>query len=157
MRAEVIANTFLRYAFREGIVMPHRKLHKLLYFAYKDYLRRSGGALFADPFYALECGPVVMRVYEKLAQYKRDGFVTRFIEDEETGMVQVVREGGNERSLAILEVWERFKNHSADELSEITHLEGGAWHKARLRRGRGGLEVVNPSIDPDDIRAESAS
>lgn len=60
--------------------MTHLKLQKLLYFAYEEFLKKTGTKLFSDKIFAWDHGPVVQTVY---TEYKKFGSKMIFQEVED--------------------------------------------------------------------------
>jgi len=129
-RSLLAANNILDRARRDDIrdVTP-MKLQKLLYFLYASYLCKTGGSpLFSNRFEAWEFGPVNPAVYNSFSDFRGAPIDTYAMEN---GGIYVIDEDNNPIFKESLdEVWEEFKNHSAAQLSRITHQQGTAWANA---------------------------
>ncbi len=124
-----VSNNILELAFRENIPVTPMKLQKLLYFLYRDYLKKTNEPLFADRFETWKYGPVLSEVYYEFARY-RDREIKEFYIDR-NGKCYKVRGGSNPIFDSVLnEVWNKYKNYSGIQLSNITHLPNTAWRKA---------------------------
>ncbi|MDN8592007.1 DUF4065 domain-containing protein [Paenibacillus sp. 11B] len=116
------------------------KLQKLLYYAYAEYLLKTGRKLFREPIVAYKYGPVVEEVYQV---QRHNGSSVIVMEDDEfqlsTGAslpASVVRvlgsEDGVEATVCILEVVGRYFDLDARELVDKTHQVGGPWDTVYL-------------------------
>ncbi|OQB11527.1 MAG: hypothetical protein BWY15_02448 [Firmicutes bacterium ADurb.Bin193] len=124
-----LCNTILKKAFDEGIDITPMKMQKLIYFIYKDFLKRTGSALFRENFLAWKNGPVLNSVYDEFKSFRAHP-ITRFAKDAQ-GKVFLISEDAAEDILdSISDVWGKYKYFSGIELSNLTHKEGSAWYKA---------------------------
>ena len=64
-----VANNFLKRGQNEKIDITPLKLQKLVYFLYKDYLKRTGNPLFSESFETWKKGPVVPSIYAEFNSY----------------------------------------------------------------------------------------
>jgi hypothetical protein len=119
---------------------------------YLHHLKNTNASICVGNFYAIDCGVVHVTVYEKLAKYGRNGFVTRFIRDDDNE-VRIIGASANSQIASISTVWNVHKDHTVDELAAIIMCEHGAWRRARLRRDR-DMQLVTPRITECDMRAE---
>lgn len=140
----VIANNFIYRAMRENKNLTPLKLQKLIYFLYKEYLKETGIELFGERFETWKYGPVVPSVYYEFASFGKDS-ITKFARDSKD-IVQLVKEEGRFKTI-LDNVWIRYCNYSGEELSSMTHCEGGAWKKACERQSR-YLEVGDIQNEP---------
>lgn len=127
--SQVVANTFLYYAFNEDISITPMKLQKLIYFFYREYAQKTGRALFSDQFEAWMYGPVLSSVYyefQSFGSHKIDKFARNA-----QGSVQIL---DLDQNAALKEcwnkIWFKYKNYTGPELSAITHRHDTAWDKA---------------------------
>lgn len=125
----VTSNNFLELAKRENITVTPMKLQKLLYFLYREYLRKTGEGLFADRFEAWKYGPVLAEVYSEFSHY-RDKNISEYYKDSAGKSFKVNEETNPEFASALYCVWNKYKYYSGIDLSKITHLPGTAWRKA---------------------------
>lgn len=138
-----VANNFLKRGQTEDINISPLKLQKLVYFLYKDYLKRTGESLFSERFETWKKGPVVPSIYAEFSSYGRLPIKT-FATDSR-GKCFIVTENGVFKE-CIDRIWRVYGNYSAGELSELTHTEGSAWSKAKAKQQR--------YLDIEDIKNE---
>jgi len=117
----------------------HLKLQKLLYFAYAEFLIKTGKKLFDDPIVAYKYGPVVESVFQKFKVHGSS--IIDFMEDEEsnikivdiaitpTFMKVASSEQGIKAMSCILDVIKKYSSYSAFELVQLTHKKGGPWDR----------------------------
>jgi uncharacterized phage-associated protein len=143
--AVAVANTFLVLAQREDISISNMKLQKLVYFAYRSYLHDTDKTMFNEKFEKWTFGPVLPSLYSKL-KGNRDKSIIGFIktDDEQYNMINL--EQNSDVAFAIVNVWEKYKCYSANDLSEITHQPGSAWSKAP-NRGYLDLSDIKSEVD----------
>ncbi|MDR0490372.1 MAG: DUF4065 domain-containing protein [Oscillospiraceae bacterium] len=139
-----LANNFIHKALQEDISLSPMKLQKLAYFTYRDYLQSAKESLFNEPFCAWKYGPVVEVIYSHFKPFGANS-INRFYRDS-SGDVLVIDEGSMPFGGIINAVWRKYRFFSGIELSEITHREGSAWHKAWTGR--------RPFLDNGDIKNE---
>ncbi|RRD38452.1 DUF4065 domain-containing protein [Leptotrichia sp. OH3620_COT-345] len=124
-----IANNFLERAFAENISISPMKMQKLIYILYKEYLRRTGRALFSERFEAWQYGPVLPNVYSEFKGYK-SGAIKNFALDADNSITKVKMVPGSDFFNVFNEVWHEYAGYSGVELSRFTHQEHGAWERA---------------------------
>ena len=126
---ELVANSILRRAFRDGADVTPMKLQKLLFFVTCLYQRNTGRRLLTESFQPWRYGPVCRSVYDEFRGFGGKP-VTRYAQDA-MGRVYAVDEDGSPALHRVLNlVWETMKGYSAVALSRVTHRDGGAWRKA---------------------------
>lgn len=134
--------------------ITHLKLQKLLYYAYAEYLLKTGKKLFKEPIVAFKYGPVVEEVFHKHRHYGSSNI--DYIEDEvflisknvslPASVVRVISsEGGIEATECILEVLMRYKDCTPSDLVSKTHQIGGPWDRVYI-------EGMNRRITDEDIK-----
>ena len=128
-----VANSILKRAFEENCEITPLKLQKLMYFTYKEYLQKTGTALFDERFEVWKLGPVVKSVYNEFRRFTANP-ITSYAKSyaEEKAQVIARKEGQFYETLDI--IWKKYYGLNAITLSEITHVEGGAWKKALERK-----------------------
>lgn len=127
-----VANTILDKAFNENIQITPMKLQKLIYILYKEYIKKTGKSLFSENFQAWQYGPVLESVYHQFSGYKKNN-ITDYYYTYKNGerIYTLIDEKSSEEFTNILAyVWNNYKNFSAVELSNFTHINDGAWEKA---------------------------
>lgn len=113
----------------------HLSLEKLVYFAYADYLCRSGKRLFDDKIYAFSHGPVIESVYQT---YKKSGYdylsAPEAESDVKTGVKEMpaqsrilFAEDGADKLLSINQTLAQYGKYSAGALVGFTHRKGSPW------------------------------
>lgn len=127
-----IANALLRLAYNsDGAedLMSNMKLQKLLYYEQGYHLAQFDEPLFDDDIEAWQYGPVVPAVYQKYAEYGRNG-----IEPEDKSF-----EFTNDTEMNLFfKVFETYGKFSACGLMELTHKEA-PWLNAQRPLGHGRI------------------
>lgn len=133
--------------------MSQLKLQKILYYAYADFLIKTGKKLFKEDLVAFRYGPVVKEIYRK---YRRYG--SSIIEEEEDDVFElhariptpisfmkiVSSEVGIEAVTSIIGTLDKYLSYSASELVTKTHRKYGPWDRAYL-------EYQNRTITDESI------
>lgn len=114
----------------------HLKLEKLVYFAYADYMVKTGKKLFNDNIFAYKLGPIIESVYKK---YKKRRTIL-FIEEEDDKMVEdetkltmplrsriMSSKDGLEKVFSIDETIAKYNETKAYDLVKITHRKNSPW------------------------------
>jgi len=129
--ALLVANNILEDAFKKGYYVSPMKLQKLLYFTYKKYIKDTKNPLFNENFEVWQYGPVLPSVYSEFRSYNKSEIrrYAFFGNDD----VLFVSEQHTEIYAAIDYVLDKYRHYSAIDLSDLTHKDGTAWHKARTR------------------------
>jgi uncharacterized phage-associated protein len=120
------------------------KLQKLIYFTYRDYLKITGVPLFSESISAWKYGPVVESVYHHFSPFGAHS-INRFYRDS-IGEVKILQEENNLFGGVIKGVWDRYRCYTGTDLSNMTHKEGTAWHKAWANK--------KPYLADEDIKNE---
>ena len=139
-----VSNNFLRRGRADKINITPLKLQKLVYFLYKDYLKRTGEPLFSERFETWKKGPVVPSIYSEFSSYGRMPIKTYATDSR--GKCFMVSETGTFKE-CIDRIWRVYGDYSAEALSELTHQNGTAWAKAK--------EKENRFLDIEDIKNEA--
>ena len=126
-----------RYQAEQGERIDEMKLHKLLYFAQREKLIRTGEALFDGEFYGWRFGPVVPEIR---GAYQNDTF--RPVSREELGADGEILDA----------VFESYAGKDSWSLSRLTHGEI-CWKKSR--KGIAPNESSNNRIPLEDIRLDA--
>lgn len=137
-----LANTFILAGKEENIPITPMKLQRLLYLAYKKYLKENGLPLFSTRFEAWKYGPVIRFLHDKLKHYK-DNPIEELIEDG-SGSVLVVKR--NDSIKFMKEIWDNYKSYNGIELSDMICKKGFAWKEAIMN----GTFILSD----DDIKCE---
>ena len=142
-----LANWVLDYAAELGQPVTNMALNKLVYFAVERMLVRQLAALTNAKIEAWDHGPVFREVYQAFKQHGDRAITTR-------ASFFSVKSGEVERSVAELS---REDEHflrgalldllplSASKLRELSHIEGGAWHRVWCYSGHAhpGMEITH--------------
>lgn len=123
-----VANNILKRGYDEKVEITPLKLQKLVYFVYKDYLKKTGYPLFTEPFETWTYGPVIPSIYAEFSSYGKKPIKT-FAKDSR-GKSFIVTESGAFGN-SIDKVWGMYGRLSGETLSKLTHREGTAWTKAK--------------------------
>lgn len=116
--------------------VTHLKLQKLLYYAYAEYLLKTGRKLFYEPIVAFKYGPVVEEVFH--TQRHNGSSVIDYKEDEKfilstdvtlpASVVRVISsDNGVIATECIVDVLLRYGDVDARDLVAKTHQAGGPW------------------------------
>lgn len=140
-----VANALVVRAKRSGVKITPRKLLRLVYIVYGEYLRETGIPLFPERFEAWNAGPIVRNVYAGAKRYAVCGTVDYLRETD--GAVCVVDEEFSPIFSRIADlVWKTYGLYSQRELVKLT--KGPAWKKT--------VEVGSDLISDDDILKEKS-
>lgn len=131
----IVSNNLLNLAYKENIPITPMKLQKLLYFVYREYLKRTHEPLFSERFEAWKYGPVISSVYDEFSHYK-DRPIKEFYKDCNGNSYKLNETKNRMFGEALLSVWDKYKRYNGIELSKITHRNGSAWYKAWNKRMR---------------------
>lgn len=126
-----VGNSILRRGFAEDIDITPMKLQKLTYIVYKEYLKKTGNALFNERFEVWKYGPVLRSIYDAFKSRKANAIKAYAVEAD--GAVYLVNEDASTVFKAILDyVWDKYKYYDGIVLSQMTHRNGTAWYKAAI-------------------------
>lgn len=142
-----VSNNFLKRGKAEKIDITPLKLQKLVYFLYKDYLKRTGEPLFSDRFETWKKGPVVPSIYAEFSSYGK--LPIRSFATDSRGKCFIVTEEGIFKE-CIDRIWRIYGNYSGGALSELTHTEGSAWSKAKSQ-GQRYLNIEDIKNEPEYV------
>lgn len=136
---QAVCNTILMNSFREGVSVTPMKLQKLVYFIFRDYLKRTGKELFTEQFEVWQYGPVLPSVYSEFKSFQ--GYrITKFAKNADGSATIVSPEGAPDVMESIEKIWKKYREKTGTELSRITHQSGSAWDKA-FKRGDSFLSI----------------
>jgi uncharacterized phage-associated protein len=153
-KAKAVANYFLDNAQKDGVALTPMKLQKLIYFAHGWHLALLQKPLIDERIQAWEFGPVIRTVYDEFKGFGRGPITGRadtiVMRDSELSFFRPEIPESDSQTRGLLDrVWEVYKDHSAYQLSALTHETGSPWAKAYSANPG----VRNLTIDDDDIRA----
>lgn len=138
-----VANNFLRRGMAENVGITPLKLQKLVYFLYREYLKRTNEQLFSERFETWKFGPVVPSIYAEFSSYGSNEIKT--YASDSKGKSYIVTETGVFKE-CLDKVWGIYGRYSGETLSALTHKDGTAWSKAKDNKQK-YLEI-------EDIRNE---
>ncbi|MCO4857253.1 DUF4065 domain-containing protein [Herbaspirillum sp. WGmk3] len=138
--ALAVAQRFLDLAAAEGKTLTNMKLQKLVFFAHGVYLAGFDAPLIEEPIRAWDFGPVIPPLYEKLRKYGRDK-----VDFDLAPETRSTLENDPQADEAIMAVWEAYRNHTAIQLSQITHLPKTPWDQI-WNRPDGRYEMIPNAI-----------
>jgi uncharacterized phage-associated protein len=121
-----ISNNFLARSFGQKTPVTAMKIQKMLYFLYRDHLKKTGKALFSERFSTWKYGPVIESVYHTYKTF---------------GANSITQYGGNpsyslrEDDYPLLKelinhIWEKSRPYNGIYLSQLTHKPECAWYAA---------------------------
>lgn len=126
--------------------LTHKRLQKYLYFFYGEYLARMNDningriiELFRNDFEGWAHGPVSPTIY---AIYKGSGYKPLRIHSS------VIMNISSEDNTILLEIYERYKNYTTDQLEYLSHQQS-PWKKSRV--GLEWFEIGNRPLLTIDI------
>ncbi len=143
----VIANFVLQIAASSRIKVSNLSLNKIVYFLHVGYLHEYGSPLVTAKIEAWDHGPVFRELYHQFKEFGRDN-ITKMAKklDISTGKYADIEIHIAAHDKAFLTVnCNSFLRISAGKLVDMSHLEDGAWHRARYGNGR-----VNPGAEITD-------
>lgn len=128
LTTQAIANTFILNGAKEDIPLTPMKIQKLVYILYKHYYKQTKTKLFTENFEKWKYGPVLPSLYYEFKSFGATP-VTKFARNA-SGTIEIINLTSNSIINKIFnEVWNKYKNFSAIELSSFTHCENTAWSK----------------------------
>jgi uncharacterized phage-associated protein len=123
-----------------GDLITNLKMQKLLYYVYVWCLVREGEVCFKHKFQAWPNGPVLPVVYRKLKQFGAAPIDPGFADLETKKDLKELKDIlGDDLTLIIDKVYEKYGTKSAFELVALTHSEA-PWKNAIQKEGRKEIE-----------------
>jgi len=126
-----VANLLLDVADELGLSLTHMAIHKIAFFANGWRLAQTGQPFIRQPFEAWNYGPVLRSVYDAFKSAGRGKVTTRA-----KGFDPVARESfiaqadfPPEDKAFLRAILAAYGCYSAEKLSELTHIAGGAWDR----------------------------
>ena len=130
----LIANAFLYKARGAGARLSHMQLQKLVFFVHAWGLALRGESPLAERPQAWPYGPVFETLYHQLKGFGSSD-IGVYLEqmNPHTGRFEALIPSQADVGLWNLlgQVWEKYGNFSAMELSALTHEPGGPWEATR--------------------------
>lgn len=142
-----IANFVLDSCDSRGRRITNLSLQKIVYFCHVWSLIHLGRPLIRHKFEAWEFGPVMPYLYREFRNYDRAAIVGRAREiDPANGKYRTVQYSFDPDTESLLHsITEFYSRMRAGDLVELSHAEGGPWHKVWNHGGS-----VNPGMKIDD-------
>ncbi|EKF17623.1 Panacea domain-containing protein [Nitratireductor pacificus] len=127
------------------------KLCKLLYFLDFEHFKQTGRSVTGLRYNAWPMGPVPVSLYNEISEPPEEITAAVSIEEKETknGQMLAIRPKVgfssrlfSRRELSILEALAReYRDSTADEMVEATHLENQPWHQVYEIEGKKQAEI----------------
>ncbi len=168
--ALAVANWFLARAEAEGKTLDPMKLQKLIYFAHGWALALSDVPLISERPQAWEFGPVIPVVYHEFKSFGRKPIRGRGVAFDwsaytdanglfDLPVIEPEIEGDPDAEALLDRIWAVYGDLSGIQLSNMTHLPGGAWHRAyhEVARGRRGVDISDELIKGEFVQKRAYS
>lgn len=121
LSTQIIANTILMLAFEEKISVTPMKLHRLIYFIYKDFLKTTETKLFNKKFETWKYGPVLLSIYYEFGGFKSKP-IDKFARDANGNVIVIDLNYDSQINESILKIWNKYKRLNGIELSKLTRI-----------------------------------
>lgn len=145
-----IANFVLEVAADGNIHVSNLSLNKIIYFLHVAYLHETHKPLTTAKIEAWDHGPVFREIYHQFKSFGRNPITSKAKRlDICSGVyVEVEERPSGSDSTILIQHCNSLLKMSAGKLVDMSHLEDGAWHKARFGNGRvnPGVEITNELI-----------
>lgn len=154
--AKAIANRFLDIAEKEGVSITPMKLQKLIFFAHGWNYGLYDEPLIVDPIQAWRFGPVIPSVYHEFKHVGSGAIADRATEFdlENFELVEPSVPEEDERSMNLIaRVWKTYGRRAAVDLSNLSHVHDGPWHKTWSGNDGARDAVINDSLIRDHYKA----
>ena len=146
--ALAVANWFLARAEAEGKTLDPMKLQKLISFAHGWALALADVPLISERPQAWEFGPVIPAVYHEFKSFGRKPIRGRAVTFDwsaytgadslmDTPVIEPEIEDDPDAEALLNRIWEVYGGLSGIQLSNMTHVLSGAWHKAYRELAKG--------------------
>lgn len=138
--SKAVANYFIEQALDTPDGVSPMKVQKLVYYAHGWHLGINGQPLIDEQVECWPHGPVVDSLFHEFKEYGRERitrFATRWVTTEGEDFLEGLRQitpsisdypAVDYRSY-LASIWEAYGGYSATKLSNMTHEEGGPWHR----------------------------
>ena len=135
-----IANKFLELAAAEGKQLTPMQIQKLVYFAHGWHLGFGRGPLCSESPQAWLYGPVFPSLYQAVKAWGggpiQQTIRAPWVVDDEFAIALIRR------------VWDEYGDKTAAQLSQMSHVADGPWHKARSESaGERGAIISDAEIE----------
>lgn len=129
-----VANALLWKAKKEGAQLTHMKLQKLAFFLHAWSLALNDKPVINEEFQAWNYGPVSSSLYHELKNFGSSPIANYLVEIDPLSGTQTAKVP-KQSDLAfwnlVDQVWKRYGDMTAAQLSTLSHEAGGPWHKVR--------------------------
>jgi len=154
--AKAIANRFLDIAEKEGVSITPMKLQKLIFFAHGWNYGLYDEPLIVDPIQAWQFGPVIPSVYHEF-KHAGSGAITDRATEFDLDNFELVEPkvpDEDKRSLNLIaRVWKTYGRRPAVDLSNLSHVHDGPWHKTWSRNEGARDAVISDTLIRDHYKA----
>jgi uncharacterized phage-associated protein len=154
--AKAAANFFISQALQEKSELSPLKLLKLIYIAQGWYLALSNEDLIDEPIQAWQFGPVVESVYHEFKCFGNKNITHLAKEygldsdgDFDISIYEIPKKD-KMVNVFLKKVWDIYKQYTAVQLVNWTHLRDSPWYKAWFEEG--GVNKKNYSISASLIK-----
>jgi uncharacterized phage-associated protein len=151
-----IANFVLDSADRQSIGISNLGLNKIIYFLHSAFLHHFGKPLVSAKIEAWDYGPVFREVYHQFKRFGRSEITDRAnkLNAFSGSYDRVSYEFDFETELFLNQQCSSLLRIPAGKLVDLSHMEDGAWHRARYQNGRvnPGVEITNELILTENPR-----
>ncbi|MCD2517042.1 DUF4065 domain-containing protein [Massilia sp. G4R7] len=119
-----VAQVFLNFARDERRRLTNMQLQKLVFFAHGIHLGAfDGEPLIEEEVRAWDFGPVIPVLYEELRRYGRGNVEDDLVHE----LPPELHDSESSQMEAIRTAWASYKDMTAWQLSEISHLDESPW------------------------------
>jgi len=149
--ARTVANFILNLADASSMPLTQVKLYKIIYFAHGWYLSSWDKPLISQYFEAWEYGPVVRVLYSNFKLFKGGPIKSRAKKfNIYKNSIEEIEESISSLDAKFIgDVFSEYRNHTAWQLSDMTHVSGSPWDtvwNSSEGIGRVGLRLKNSEI-----------
>ena len=127
--AIAVAKRFLELAQPEDILLSNMKLQKLVFFSQVVALKMFGRPVHSNASLAWDFGPVVKELYDLVHKFSTKERKTFSLNDAD--FAEAFKDAEKIEDADVLgvtkAVWNRFKDWTAFQLSNLTHRPGSPW------------------------------
>jgi uncharacterized phage-associated protein len=143
----VIANLVLQVAGDVNVDVTNLSLNKIIYFLHVAYLHEKSEPLTTAKIEAWDYGPVFREIYHQFKSFGSNPITSKAkrLDVMRGQYVDIETFTSENDKLFLITHCKTLLKMSAAKLVGMSHLEDGAWHKARYGNGR-----VNPGIEITD-------
>lgn len=150
--AKAIANEFIKLAKKDEKSLTQMKIQKLVYISHGYCLAILNKPLIDDEIQAWQYGPIIPQLYNEFKVFGKneiDTLAYNFELDDEFNIIKdipKVDEEDTQIKELINAVWEKYKDYTGPNLSNLTHRKNTPWDKT-YKSG-----YLNMTIDNEIIK-----